>query len=178
MLSKKPKYVVSMRGKFYFKRRGWPTQSLPDISDPSFEEAYNAAIRDWQNGAGIKGRIRLAPVDWVAFLKSRMEASRKRSVKQGVPFTICNGWLDSQLKEQGNRCAITGLKFRVDRDKHAPFAPSVDRIKGSLGYTPENCRIVCYIANCARNQFTDDDLLTMACGIVTEAERRDRNAGK
>lgn len=105
-----------------------------------------------------------------------MASARKRAVKQSVPFTISDDWIRSQMEFQQCKCAITGLRFRVDRKNHAPFAPSVDRIDHKAGYTPENCRIICYIANCARNQFTDDELLTMACGIVTEAERAERRS--
>jgi hypothetical protein len=35
--------------------------------------------------------------------------------------------------------------------------PSIDRIDSSKGYTPDNCRVVLWIINQAKNDISEDD---------------------
>ena len=41
-----------------------------------------------------------------------------------------------------------------------PFSPCIDRIIPELGYTPENCRIVCCIFNTCKFHWSDHDVKT------------------
>ena len=41
-----------------------------------------------------------------------------------------------------------------------PFSPCIDRIVPELGYTPENCRIVCCIFNTCKFHWADEDVKT------------------
>jgi hypothetical protein len=55
-------------------------------------------------------------------------------------------------------CALTGRQFEnieLRCTKDTPFAPSIDRIDSSLGYTMENVRIVCLIVNYSLGNFGD-----------------------
>lgn len=67
-------------------------------------------------------------------------------------------------------CAVSGMPMRKDRKKRSPHAPSIDRINSAEGYTPGNCRLVCYIVNCGRNMFTDAEFMEMCEAVV--AQRR------
>jgi hypothetical protein len=40
--------------------------------------------------------------------------------------------------------------------KTNPFAPSIDRINPSIGYTKDNIRLVCASVNFALNEFGED----------------------
>lgn len=53
------------------------------------------------------------------------------------------------------KCKITNIDLQINADKHNPFAPSLDRIDNTKGYTKENIQIVCQIYNFCKNQFSD-----------------------
>lgn len=67
------------------------------------------------------------------------------------------------------RCQLTGLRFdRASNGKHAAFAISIDRIDSAKGYTVENCRLICLIANFAMRQWGEDALRKLALAYVTQ----------
>jgi hypothetical protein len=71
--------------------------------------------------------------------------------------------------EQQSVCAISGLPFEPKpRTGRYPFSVSVDRIDHTRGYEPGNVRLVCAIANYARNSFEDDDVIKLARAIVAK----------
>lgn len=166
----KPKYVVTLRGVPYYKRRGYPTVRLPDLNNPDFDAAYQSVIEDVEST-----HLRAKPVDWADYLSERIRSVKARARNQSVPFNLTTDWLSSQVEAQDGCCAMTGIKFKLDRETHSPFAPSIDRVVPAGGYTQENCRIVCYIVNCAKNQFTDAELMKMARALV-EVEKSRRKA--
>ncbi len=47
-----------------------------------------------------------------------------------------------------------------------PFVPSLDRKTPALGYTEDNCRVVCLIVNEAMNRWGFDPLLKLARRLV------------
>jgi hypothetical protein len=66
------------------------------------------------------------------------------------------------------------LEFNVEEIAHAlvkrPFAPSIDQIEATNGYTLENARIVCVAANFAMNQWGLSTLLRVAHGVVVREQ--------
>lgn len=54
-----------------------------------------------------------------------------------------------------------------DRKLRAPLSPSIDRIDNRKGYVEGNCRLVCFIANLGRNDFTDAEFIEV-CEAVAE----------
>jgi hypothetical protein len=78
-------------------------------------------------------------------------------------------------------CAVSGLPFlirdRYEDERVNPWQPSIDRIKSDEGYTRENCRFVCYIANLAMSQFGEDALTMLSQAVVErDKHRRSKNA--
>ena len=69
------------------------------------------------------------------------------------------------LRQHG-RCAVTRIPFHMQRFSHAfvkyPFAPSIDRILSSGGYTQDNARLVCAAANFGMGQWGEELFLTLA----------------
>ena len=51
-----------------------------------------------------------------------------------------------------------------------PFAPSVDRISSSAGYTVENCRLVCWAVNSFLGVWGTAIAIEIARGIVSVAD--------
>ena len=90
-------------------------------------------------------------------------AARQRALKSGIPFTITREWLDPKVA--AGRCEYTNLHLDLEPIKGLtknPFAPSLDRIDNSLGYTPENTRLVAAVLNYAKNEW-NDTVLAMFC---------------
>lgn len=77
-------------------------------------------------------------------------------------------WIEEQLLKG---CAVTGLPFIFEKGKNA-FAPSLDRIDNSQGYTKKNVRAVVWMYNSAKNSFTDDDVFIMANALVQKNKEK------
>ena len=85
----------------------------------------------------------------------------QRARKRGLPVDPGLVALTFEIyAAQGARCALTGIEFdlRVVGTGQArrPFAPSLDRIDCSEGYTRDNTRLVCQAVNFALNAFGED----------------------
>lgn len=97
--------------------------------------------------------------------------AKRRAAKRGHPFELDVTWVLTQLVQNRYRCAKTGIHLRlahpVTGKSLNAFAPSIDRVDSSLGYTPENCQLVCLIYNHAKNTYSEDDLLKFAVGVLT-----------
>lgn len=110
---------------------------------------------------------------WLAYsrsIKGRAQALRsgaqQRAKKKNQPMELDNEWLIMRL-EHGH-CEVTGLPFVLDSPQDCaihPFTPSVDKIVPALGYTKENCRMVVFAVNAAKQDWTDDTLLAIAAAI-------------
>jgi hypothetical protein len=94
-------------------------------------------------------------------LRSVAAGAMQRARARGLPVDPDLVALTFDLFEaQGGRCALTGVEFdlRVVGAGQArrPFAPSLDRIDCSGGYTRDNARLVCQAVNFALNAFGED----------------------
>ena len=101
--------------------------------------------------------------------KSRATAllcsARNRAKKKGEFFQLTK---DRVLKavEKGV-CEQTGIPFAlVSRMGRHPFGPSVDKINPEFPYSDYNAQVVCNVYQFAKNEFTDEDVLTMAKALV------------
>lgn len=104
------------------------------------KDRYMEISKRWQQSNPLK----------VIIHSSKMSARHKK-----LEHTISIDWLVDMIKNQNNRCAITGIEFNSFKTnaRNRPFIASIDRIDCSKGYIPENCRIVCCIVNIALNDF-------------------------
>lgn len=85
--------------------------------------------------------------------------------RRGVVFSI--SLADVLPQFEAGICSVTGIPFVFDSPVHqSPFAPSLDRIDPSIGYIPENVRVVIYAYNTAKGIGTDDDVLRMARALL------------
>lgn len=95
----------------------------------------------------------------------------RRAVKKGLEFTLTKEWIKSRLAA----CAVTNVPLLLVRDgsnKTNPLAPSVDRKDPAKGYTTENCQVVCWMYNAARNYHDHDDVVRFARALIRAEEEK------
>ncbi len=85
-------------------------------------------------------------------------SARQRARKHGRAFSITKEWIEERL--EAGVCEVTGVKFSYDKKEYntAPFAPSLDRVVGSKGYTKENTQVVCNFYNILKWEWNPTDL--------------------
>lgn len=95
-----------------------------------------------------------------------ISAARKR----GVGCSLNCHAIAAAIK--AGACQVTGLRFVLTNGKPSPWSPSLDRINGALGYTPENTRVVVWLYNCAKNEFGDADVAILAEAIAAKSAEK------
>jgi hypothetical protein len=88
---------------------------------------------------------------------------KTRAKQKGISFDLTQDWIKQKLNE--GACSVTGISLDF-KNPRSPFSPSWDRLDSNLGYTKDNVRLVCWIYNCAKNEWNDDDVLAMAEAII------------
>lgn len=96
--------------------------------------------------------------------------TKKNSVKRNIPFDLTKDDLNHLIKRSKDACEITGIKFQtVDgsaKFERQPFTPSIDRIDSTLGYSLDNCRLVCVSVNFAINTWGEWVLHEIASAML------------
>jgi hypothetical protein len=115
------------------------------------------------------------------FTPKTLSGMRSRAKKKGMECSLTEADIDAMLVDSEGMCAVSGLPFlirdRYEDERVNPWQPSIDRIKSDEGYTRENCRVVCYIANLAMSQFGEDALTMLSQAVVErDKHRRSKNA--
>lgn len=82
---------------------------------------------------------------------------KQRAKKNSMEFTLTKEHVISILSE--GKCSKTGILFDFTNMDYNPYAPSIDRIDSSLGYTNENTQAVCLIYNFCKNKFTEEQVM-------------------
>lgn len=88
----------------------------------------------------------------------------KNSKKYKYDCDLTYQWI--QEKIELGKCQVTNIPFILTSGHH-PFAPSLDRIDSSKGYTKDNIQVVVLIYNTAKRQFLHDDVMVMAQALIT-----------
>lgn len=109
--------------------------------------------------------------DLVGEWRKKMYDRAKAGARQRrIPFELSREDLDALVERSGYRCAVTGIAFEAPvAGTKSPWTPSLDRIDSNLGYSFENCRLVCVAVNYALNQWGTDVLLRIADGIRSKS---------
>ncbi len=96
------------------------------------------------------------------------ELAKKGAKRRGIEFSISLEDISRVLLRSNGFCELTKSPFshRATTNRVRPFAPSIDRIDSSVGYTKDNIRVVTTMANIAINQFGDAAFLSMLSGYL------------
>lgn len=96
-----------------------------------------------------------------------MSSCRARARRAGLACTVTVDWVVERIK-QG--CELTGLPFELSHEsrikQRSPYAPSIDRIDCTQGYTKENCRLVVWAMNALLGSWGEDVALRVAVAYV------------
>lgn len=98
--------------------------------------------------------------------------SAKRKNKEGRDFDIDVEFLVEKLDK--GVCEVTGIPFSYEMKQVGStnkFAPSVDRLNSSLGYTKDNVRVVVWWYNLMKNDETDEALLEFCKTVVNRKSK-------
>lgn len=82
--------------------------------------------------------------------------ARARARRKGLPCRIDRHWVRERV--EGGACQISGIPF-VHGERRSLFAPSLDRINPSDGYTPDNVQVILWGLNSAKGTSTRDEFL-------------------
>ena len=91
-------------------------------------------------------------------------AAKFRAKEAELEFTINQQWCIEKL--ESGYCERTGIPFDKEKSK---YAPSIDRIDRTKGYTPENSQLVVWIYNTCKNKYSDSDVLEFAKRLIEHA---------
>src|SRR5262249_17993898 len=118
------------------------------------------------------------PVRRHAWLRRLERSAKARAIKVGMDFQLEPGYTVKLYNEQSGVCAVSGLKFTLERFDDAlvkhPIAPSIDRKLSSGGYTPDNVRLVCVAVNFGMGQWGQEVYMRLARAAVTR-EAKEQN---
>lgn len=111
-----------------------------------------------------KGDYFNSPKGWTARLLAR---TRSRCIAKELPFDLDIQWFRDILDKRV--CEVTGIPFTYGywlAGKAHPFSPSLDRTTPELGYTKDNVKVVCWIYNTAKHDFTHEDVVKLATALI------------
>jgi hypothetical protein len=85
-----------------------------------------------------------------------------------------SNWIYEKIKN--GYCEVTGIEFDLDNSNtntHSknPFVPSVDRIDSSRPYLKSNVKLVVYMYNVCKSEFSHKDVLNF-CQLVNKNENK------
>lgn len=112
------------------------------------------------------------------FINTIIIYSKSRAKQYSLDFNLDKEFISTLYEIQNKKCALTGLDFKFEQQtgykKRRPFAPSIDRIDCTKGYTQDNVRLVCSVVNIALSDFGDQVFDQMCEAYVNK--KRECNA--
>lgn len=95
-------------------------------------------------------------------------AALNRSRKNSTTFNLTVDWIFDKLKRP---CPKTGVPFVVSglgtnyADRN-PYSASIDKIDPDRGYTIDNCQVVSWLYNCAKQRFSEEEVYDFCLRVV------------
>lgn len=96
--------------------------------------------------------------------------AKSNAQKKTRDFSLTLSQFQEIVDRSNGHCEVTGIKFQRIKDtvkyERQPFMPSLDRIDSLIGYTVDNCRLVCTSANYALSTWGDWVIYELAVATV------------
>ena len=98
-----------------------------------------------------------------------LRSARVRAINKDLDFDLSLDWAIENLEPMLCQATNVPLTFEIPNDQRTGrFSPSIDRKDFRLGYTQDNCHIVCMMYNQAKSQGTHEDVVAMAKALVNK----------
>lgn len=100
-------------------------------------------------------------------------AAKQRAIKRNLSFDLDVDWIIERLE---GKCSVTNLPFQFVRtgnnygNRHS-LTPSIDKVDPSKGYTKDNCRLVVWWYNVAKQQYNDLNVYHLCLAVVNSLEK-------
>lgn len=117
-------------------------------------ESARALVESYRHGPGEGASIRVSD----KHLYRMIERARLRAKKKRIPLDMPIDELRRIVARCRGYCEVSGHAL----EGSGPFRPSLDRIDCAKGYTPDNVRITCLIANTAMLHYGEAALAELA----------------
>jgi len=112
--------------------------------------------------------------------KKLLQSAAMRSKKRGEPMTLTLEWVQEKMAH--GYCEVSGIRFDTSGSKMAdPYAPSIDRIDSSKGYSPDNCRMILWALNAAFSHWGESAFRNIVLAWLSDcgtSHDRDVNAAR
>lgn len=97
--------------------------------------------------------------------------AKTRALAKDLDFSLTVGWVEERTV--AGVCELTGMPFEFysDSNEQNPYAPSIDRIDSSKGYTPENCRVILWAVNTALCHWGLEIFLPIAQKLISKENK-------
>lgn len=111
--------------------------------------------------------------NWGIFTLSKLRGAKKNAGPRGIQWDLSDADIAKILARANGKCEVTGKPFvLLGNGKREPWAPSLDRIDSTKGYTFNNVRLVAVVVNYALHEFGDNIFFEMAeAALLKRAER-------
>lgn len=137
-----------------------------------YERSCPYCVTTWYPGSGGAGKRACCEECYPKHRQSvNLCANAKlRAEKLKVDFDLDISFVFEKLKQV---CPRTGLPFVIgvgsNYSNRHPQVPSVDKINPTLGYTKDNVQIVCWWYNCAKQRYSDQEVLKLCKAVVNSS---------
>lgn len=94
-----------------------------------------------------------------------LRKTRARAKHKGFDYDLTAEWIAERMAY----CEATGLPFSHEIGTAAlnnPWAATIDRRDPGKGYTQDNCWVVCWAYNCAKQAWNEETVMKMAQALV------------
>ena len=172
----KLKYVqrkIDRHGKvrWYYHRGGryWPLPNDPTIDRTEYDAIANMIAIGHPPRRQMTARERRRPESaFTREIERAIKRAETRARSRSWEFDLTEVWVRDRIAKQNGRCVLTGIPFTTTPEpgRRNPFAPSIDRVDCSRGYTKDNVRIVLLSVNIALSDWGEEHFATIAHAYV------------
>ncbi len=104
-------------------------------------------------------------------LYSLLSSAKYRAQEKDLEFNLDITWAIAQP----SKCPHTGIELTYTNNgknyaNRVPSTASIDKINPLGGYTKDNCEIVCWWYNCAKQQFTTEQVYNLCKAVVDTSD--------
>jgi DNA-directed RNA polymerase subunit RPC12/RpoP len=95
-----------------------------------------------------------------------LSTARRSAKKMNLPCTLTKQWIEERLKR--GVCEVTGVQFDFNSSGKGirKFSPSLDRQNPKEGYTEKNTRVVVWIYNLWKSNYSHDEVIEFAKVLI------------